>query len=402
MKTEGKIARDKRFYLVIPIIAIPFLTIIFWLLGGGSGVGRDEQAKETAALNKQLPGANNANQPQDKLSYYELAERDSAKLREQMKMDTNYRYSAGRSVDPYGDHRANQIYQGLNDLERQMHNGQQYNNDWNERGSYRSAGSYGGRQVISGYDNNYPSDYDNAPIQQQADPEIDQLNTLLDKVMEIQNPELANERLRESSAKRRGEVFPVTKKTKGQKVTHLAQQQKDSSNGFYSLDQKGFADIEYNAIRAVVHEDQVVVNGSTIKMRLIDDVYINGVHIPKDHFVFGTAQLSGERLGIRIESIRFGSSLYPVDLLVFDMDGIDGVHIPGSITRDVAKQSADKPLQGVSLNGLDGSWGSQAAGAGVEMIKGMFSKKAKLIRVRVKAGYQILLRDEKQRQNTSM
>ncbi|SOD17665.1 conjugative transposon protein TraM [Pedobacter xixiisoli] len=405
MKTEEKIARDRKFYLVLPLIALPFLVLLFWILGGGSGSAGQDMDQHTAALNTELPGANNANQPKDKLSYYELAEKDSAKLLEQMKLDTNYRYGSGHVANPYGDHRANQIYQGLNDLERQIQSGyQQPAHQWSEPVSYQNRSSYnGGSHGTSNYDAAYQSAYINQLAQSQADPELDQLNTLLDKVMEIQNPELANERLRESSSKRRGEVFAVSRKAKGNKVTHLGQkQEKDSSNGFYSLDQGGFADIENNAIRAVVHEDQVVVNGSTIKMRLIDDVYINGVQIPKDHFVFGSAQLSGERLGIRIESVRYGSSLFPVDLMVFDMDGIDGVHVPGSITRDVAKQSADRPMQSISLSGLDPSWGSQAAGAGVEMIKGLFSKKAKLIRVKVKAGYQILLRDEKQKQNSSM
>jgi hypothetical protein len=50
---------------------------------------------------------------------------------------------------------------------------------------------------------------------------------------------------------------------------------------------------------------------------------------------------------------------------------------------------------------LDDSWGAQAAGVGIEAAKTLFSKKAKLIKVVVKAGYQVLLHDEQQKQNNS-
>ena len=79
------------------------------------------------------------------------------------------------------------------------------------------------------------------------------------------------------------------------------------------------------------------------------------------------------------------------------MDGLDGIYIPGAITRDVAKQSADRAVQGIGFTALDPSIKVQAASAGIEAAKTLFSKKAKLIKVMVKAGYQVLLRDEKQK-----
>lgn len=151
-----------------------------------------------------------------------------------------------------------------------------------------------------------------------------------------------------------------------------------------------------NAIKAVVHQSQVLVDGAVVKLRLLNDVFINGNLIPKDNFVFGTASLNGERLIIKINSIRYNNSLYPVDLSVFDMDGMDGIYIPGAITRDVAKQSADRAVQGIGLTTIDPSLKVQAATAGIEAAKTLLSKKAKLIKVTVKAGYHVLLRDEKQ------
>ncbi|WP_461791344.1 conjugative transposon protein TraM [Pedobacter sp.] len=403
MKTDAKLARERKFYTVLPIIALPFLTLLFWLLGGGSGVnGQEISEKGIKSLNTELPVAGTENGPKDKLAYYELAEKDSAKLLEQMRNDTNYRPgangyygSSGMPINNYGDPTTQQIYQNLSNLERQMQTGYaQAPPRWQDY-NYESPKSYSGRSSSS-------TGYGNIGMDQpEHDPELDQLNAMLDKVMEIQNPELANERLKETTEKRRGQVYAVTTPKKSQEITLLDGDNKEQvGNGFYALAEKNPANAPQNAIRAVVHEDQIIVNGSTIKMRLVDEIAVNGVNIPKDNFIFGTAQLSGERLVIKIESIRFGRSLFPVDLAVFDLDGLDGVYIPGSITRDAVKQSADRPLQSISLSSLDQSWGVQAAGAGVEMVKGMFSKKARLVRVKVKAGYQILLRDEKQKQSS--
>jgi hypothetical protein len=83
------------------------------------------------------------------------------------------------------------------------------------------------------------------------------------------------------------------------------------------------------------------------------------------------------------------------------MDGLTGIYIPGAINRDVAKASADRSMQTLGVANLDDSWGAQAAGVGIEAAKSLLSKKVKLIKVAVKAGYQVLLRDEKQKQKDS-
>jgi len=241
------------------------------------------------------------------------------------------------------------------------------------------------------------------------DPEMQQLSGVLEKIMDIQHPERLQEKIRQTSEKRKGQVFAVSasntsnpvsvlENTSATKISHdtirrLAHEQND----FYSLDDLSVENNQ-NAIEAVVHETQTLVNGSAIKLRLINDVYVNGVLIPKDNFLFGTASVDGERLNIKINSIRYMKSLFPVELSVYDIDGMEGIYIPGAIARDVTKQSADRAIQNIDFSGLDPSLGAQAASAGIEAAKSLLTKKVKLIKVTVKAGYQVLLRDEKQKQ----
>jgi hypothetical protein len=48
---------------------------------------------------------------------------------------------------------------------------------------------------------------------------------------------------------------------------------------------------------------------------------------------------------------------------------------------------------------MDQSVGAQAASVGVEAAKGLFNRKVKQIKVKVKAGYEVLLKDSNDRAN---
>ncbi|NNU33681.1 conjugative transposon protein TraM [Mucilaginibacter sp. S1162] len=136
-----------------------------------------------------------------------------------------------------------------------------------------------------------------------------------------------------------------------------------------------------------------------IKLRLLDGVYINGKLIPKGSFVYGTCALNNERLEIKIASIRYLNNILPVSLSVYDLDGMEGLYVPGSIGRDAAKNGVGDAVQSMQLLSMDQSVGAQAASAGVEAAKGLFNHKVKQIKVKVKAGYQVLLKDSNDRDN---
>ncbi|HSZ85685.1 MAG TPA: conjugative transposon protein TraM, partial [Puia sp.] len=155
--------------------------------------------------------------------------------------------------------------------------------------------------------------------------------------------------------------------------------------------------VKQNSIEAVIPENETLVSGATVKLRLLNDIFINGIKIPKNEFVFGMASLSNERLKIVINSIRYQNNILPVSLSVYDMDGMAGIYIPGSINRDVSKESADDAISTIGLTPVDQSVGAQAAVAGIQAAKTLASKKIKLIRVNIRSGYKVLLRDNNQK-----
>ncbi len=85
--------QKRKFLIALPILVLPFITLMFWALGGGKV--NDAQAQQPTTkegLNLELPDAYlKDDKTLDKLSYYEKAASDSAKLEELMKNDPYYK-----------------------------------------------------------------------------------------------------------------------------------------------------------------------------------------------------------------------------------------------------------------------------------------------------------------------
>ena len=149
------------------------------------------------------------------------------------------------------------------------------------------------------------------------------------------------------------------------------------------------------SIQAVIHEEQTLVSGETVRLRLIQETNIAGVIIPKDQLVYGVASLNGDRLKISIRHIRVADSIIPVDLRIHDADGMEGIRIPGSITQQVSTQSGNQVLQGLGFSSFDNSLEAQATSAGIETAKSFLGKKIRQVKVNLKAGYQVWIVENK-------
>lgn len=412
-----KFLKKRKFMLVLPLLTIPFLTMAFWALGGGKGSAQNNQTAIRAGLNLDLPEAKlTSEQGQDKLSFYDKAEEDSIKLKLEMQNDPFYKngldtmhlpgnalptsYPTKLNLSPYHssgvtDPTEAKIYQRLDALNKAMKEPAQNTLEKDEPNFLQQNNSGDVSDNMNRLENMMHLMDDKGT----NDPELHQMSAMLDKVLDIQHPERVKQKIKETSLKNKDMVFPVSKEPEADNISLLDTSRKKSNEkiGFYSTDEDN-ATSEQNAIEAVVHENQTLVNGAVVKLRLLNDIYVSGKLIPKGNFVFGICVLNDERLNININSIRCGNSLFPVKLEVYDMDGLPGIYIPGAISRDVAKQSADNSLQLMELTTMDPSLKAQAAAAGINTAKNLLSKKVKLIKVAVKAGYKILLKDKNDEQ----
>jgi conjugative transposon TraM protein len=419
-KTKSlKELKHRKMLLVLPLLALPFITGIFWALGGGRMEAANLAAPEQKGFNLKLPDANlKEGLLLDKMNYYDIAALDSAKLDELIKKDPNYlsqpfqidsiqdsnavllkEEQSGLNVSVYRDPNEEKVHQKLEALQKAI--SAPVTLPVQNRDLSRYAKTSESSIASSDVDRLEEMMQSMHTQQDNPDPELQQLGGMLENILDIQHPDRIQEKLRKASQTQRGQVFSISTKEQESPISSLQNKSvnttESSPNRFYSLDEAENDDVTENAIEAVIHETQSIVNGATVKFRLMNDIFINGIKIPKNNFLFGTASLKDERLTIKINSIRYNNSLFPVDLSVYDMDGLIGIYIPGAINRDVAKASADRSMQTLGVSSLDDSWGAQAAGAGIEAAKSLLSKKVKMVKVIVKAGYQVLLRDEKQK-----
>jgi hypothetical protein len=425
--------RKRKMMLVLPLLVLPFLFIVFVALGGGKGKTNNGTTAESGhGFNMTLPGAHFAKKERalNKLAFYEKADEDSAKLLERMKQDpyhlklnpsaeaktispgqaflgisgsTRDHFVSQIGAVPREDSNANRLLRQLDQLKQVLHRPQV------PAGFPATTPTVVGPPAAS---SPVPGMSGLEQVMQKikaadtatSDPHLEKLSGMLDKIIQIQHPgqEFSNEKV--PLTLQAPTALPITPAHRPATVSDLASAASDerdnteyeSADGFYSIDEpEKTAPAAQNTLAAVIPEDQTLVAGATITLRLTQDAVINGITIPRDNPVYGVVSISGDRMGVTVSSIRYRQSIYPVSLQVYDMDGLPGIHIPGAITRDVAKESADQGISSMGLTALDPSLAGQAAMAGIEAAKTLISRKIKLVRVSVKAGYQVLLKNAK-------
>jgi len=436
--------RKKKAQLVLPILVLPFIVLLFWA-GGGGKVKDTPVYSQSSGFNFSLPSAQlDDRQTLDKLSMYELAKKDSL-LKEDSKRfdpfakwmprDTLYQEAEGKYRRPtpaeespfsatmprhttshpmqsalYTDPNEEKVQQRLHSLEKMLAD--------SPLDTTRKVPLETGLTTTddTGLDNLQTLAQNlKAPTATQVDPELTQMDAMLSKILDIQHPDRVKDRAKEASEINKGNVYSVERRTK-EGFTELLRKVPltipdsvlTSTNGvvvsepvrhkrlnaFFGIQDATTAPDISNAIPAVAHLTQVLVTGATLRLRLMQDIYIQGQLIPAGTFVYGECSLAGERLNCTIRQVHYKDAVFPVSLLVYDQtDGMPGIRVPGAITRDVAKQGTDEAIQSLQLATLDPSIGAQAASAGIETVKNFLSKKTKLIKVTVKADHPVLLVD---------
>ena len=159
---------------------------------------------------------------------------------------------------------------------------------------------------------------------------------------------------------------------------------------------------EKNTIRACIHENQTITDGQAVRMRLLEPMRAGETVIPKNALVTGMGKIAGERLGISISSLEYKGLIIPVELTVIDSDGQEGIFIPGSMEIDAVREIAANlgGNLGTTINLNQQSAGNQLlTDLGKGAIQGTsqyIAKKMRTIKVHLKAGYNLMLYQNKQ------
>jgi len=170
--------------------------------------------------------------------------------------------------------------------------------------------------------------------------------------------------------------------------------------GFNTAVGTGYA-MGKNTVAACIHQDQTLTDGQAVKLRLLEPMQAGNIVVPKNTLVAGTAKVQGERLDILVSSIEYAGNIIPVELAVFDTDGQKGLSVPSSMEQEAFNEAMANIGSGLGTSiSFARSAGQQVA---MDVTRGLLqgtsgylAKKFRTVKVKLKAGYKVMLYAEQQ------
>ena len=163
----------------------------------------------------------------------------------------------------------------------------------------------------------------------------------------------------------------------------------------------GVAHADTPTVKACVAQTQVIRAGSTVQLRLLEAVRIDGVTIPRYTPLYGLATISGMRLQVTVSSVEYGGRIFAVEAVAYDLDGQPGLNVPNSRERTALKEALASVGQtaGTSVN-VTRSAGQQVlselARGGLQASSQYVAGKLREVKITLKANHQLLLISKQQ------
>ena len=182
------------------------------------------------------------------------------------------------------------------------------------------------------------------------------------------------------------------KKTDDDEPQEVVKKVKVTSDYFNTLCDN---DKETSLIKAIIDENIKAVDGSRVRLRLLDDIEINDVLVPKGSYLYATMSGFGsQRVKGNVQSIMVDDDIVKVSLALYDTDGLEGLYVPSSQFRETTKDVGSGALSNTSSltnssttsgNSL-ATWGAQTITNAVQKTSNAISKAIKKNNAKLKYG----------------
>jgi len=147
-------------------------------------------------------------------------------------------------------------------------------------------------------------------------------------------------------------------------ATQVVKRIMQSSDYFHTVSEN---DPQPDLIKAIIDENIKAVDGSRVRLRLLDDVQIGSLTMPKGSYLYAEMNgFSGQRVKGTVKSVLLYDEIIRVSLSLYDTDGLEGLYVPRSTFNETAKDVASGAMgsnmtinQGSYNNSLS-QWGMQA------------------------------------------
>ena len=170
---------------------------------------------------------------------------------------------------------------------------------------------------------------------------------------------------------------------------------KERNMGFRSVG-KATPSIARNTLSVVVDRTTTIRQGDFLRLRLAESARIEGMTLPPNTVLIAQSTIDGNRMKLHVTSVEHVGRILAVKLSAFDLDGQEGLAIPGSEEVSALKEV------GAGVGGTIGTSFTFASSAKDQLIaeaargvmqgaSQLLQKKLRTIKVTVKSGHQLFL-----------
>ena len=154
--------------------------------------------------------------------------------------------------------------------------------------------------------------------------------------------------------------------------------------------------IQRNTLPVVVDHTTILREGDYVALRLLESAHIGELRIPRQSLLIAQAKLGGNRLQLLVKSIEIGGRIIPVKLSAYDLDGQEGIYIPGAEQVSALKEVGANIGSSVGTSFTFASSAkdqiiSEAARGVMQGASQLLQKKLRALQVTLKGGYRLFL-----------
>lgn len=347
---------------IIPLIALPFIIFFGWQASQFMKSGnKDEKPKEELSLSlgdaqDSIMSKNDAYDSfftkKDNRTMLDGLDKENDSLNQ---YSDNLGYKEKRYIDSLKAVRSEEMRGNENEMNRSYYKSQNIASrnsaQNNDRDYQRSVDlirtlNTDGQSSTSNINNNgkqTPPQYGDSRKEDADDPvkTLRKQMLMMDSLEKARNPEYQSKLAAEERLKKNKEKLD----------TFLNSTLTVSKSGVNSSFNSVFKEKENSFVKAVLDESINGYLGSRIRFRLLEDIYIGKHKVAKGTLIYG--QISGftlQRVNLNVVSILNNGDILPINLSVYDTDGIQGMYVPQSEFREMMRQMGTNSVQGAQMD----------------------------------------------------
>ena len=146
---------------------------------------------------------------------------------------------------------------------------------------------------------------------------------------------------------------------------------RQSSDYFHTVSEN---EVQPDLIKAIIDEDIKAVDGSRVRLRLLDDVQIGNLYMPKGSYIYAIMNgFSSQRVKGTVKSVLLYDEIIKVNLSLYDTDGLEGLYVPSSSFRETARDVASGAV-GSSMSINNGSSGNALSQWGMQAVQNAYQR----------------------------